>query len=144
MKTIILLIALLLPLSAEAGKPFVRPGKPNPIVLMGLEQAPTETRSKSKISYTTRKFGSGYITRGSDRSVTTTKPFGSGYISRSKSSVSTSKRFGASSLTRSYIRVYNTNSSKGKQCQILTSLQIVKTISVNHKYIKVVVGLPLS
>lgn len=112
MKAIILLITLLLPLSAEAGKPFVRPGKPNPIVLMGFQQV--ETKSQSKVSYVTRKFGSGYITRGSDKSVTTIKPFGSGYISRSKSSVSTSRRFGASSLTRSYIKVYNTNSSKGK------------------------------
>ena len=113
MKTITLLIALLFSLPAYAGKPFVRPGKPNPIVLMGLEQAPT-SKTKSKVSYTTRKFGSGYITRGSDKSVVTTKPFGSGYISRSKSSVSTSRRFGAGSLTRSYIKVYNTNSSKGK------------------------------
>lgn len=116
MKAIILLIVLLFPLSAEAGKPFVRPGKPNPVVLMGFQQV--ETKSQSKVSYITRKFGSGYITRGSDKSVTTTKPFGSGTLSRSKnstsSSLSTSRRFGAGSLTRSYIKVYNTNSSKGK------------------------------
>ena len=142
MKTVILLIALLLPLSAEAGKPFVRPGKPNPIVLMGFQQV--ETKSQSKVSYVTRKFGSGYITRGSDKSVTTTKPFGSGTLSRSKTSLSTTQRFGAGSLTRSYIRVYNTNSSKGKQCQILMSLCVVKTTRVKHLDIKGGVGQPHS
>ncbi len=93
-----------------AGKPFVRPGKPNPIILMGFQQGKT----KNKTTYVTKQFGSGLITRGSDKSVTTTKPFGSGTLSRSRESVTTSRSFGASTLSRSYIKVYNTNSSKSK------------------------------